>query len=265
MENINKQQFREFKNKEFSLVLSGGGALGYYYLGVFKYLEENNVYPKEIIGTSVGSVLGALWALGHSAEEILEVAELSFNECGKSSEKFSKKFRSHYKIFLNNRSFDNLKISFIAIATDIETAEVKIFDKYSGISLENAVFAAASLPGKYKSVEFEGEHFTDGYFVSNFPVEFASCKNILGIDVLSNIELGKFKQSKSLLFSKKQEMFNITFRGIFKLIQKESIRKAKEYNCVYIDPIGKTSQIFNYTQIREKYNLGYSDMKKYFD
>ena len=261
----NKENFKNLKNKDFSLILSGGGALGYYYLGVFKYLEEHNLYPKEIIGTSVGSILGALWALGHTSKEIMGIAELSFLECGSSSEKFSKRFRSHYKKFLDNRSFDDLKIEFSAISTDIETSEVKIFNKQSGINLENAVFAAASLPGKYDPIEFEGDHFTDGYFVSNFPVEFASSKNILGIDVLSNIELGKFKWTKSLILAKKQDMFNMTFRAIFKLIQKESIRKAKESNCIYIAPKGKTSQIFNYTQIRIRFDQGYQEMKEMFD
>jgi NTE family protein len=58
------------KSREFSLVLSGGGALGIAHLGVLSDLERANIKPSEIVGTSMGGIIGACYSIGLSEKEI---------------------------------------------------------------------------------------------------------------------------------------------------------------------------------------------------
>ena len=253
----------DLKHKDFSLVLSGGGALGMYYLGVFKFLEEKHIFPKEIIGTSIGAVLGSLWAQGFTSEEITYKITSILKSCGNSSQKFSKQFKKELLgMYLDtNKEF---KIPFSALTLEYLTLEPKKFDFPSNHNLREVILAATALPGKYEPVTIEGVSYVDAYSITNFPVEFASSKYILGIDVLSSCELSQFRESKSLILSVKKNAFALYSRSLFKIIQKDSISKAKEYNCMYISPKGSTHDLFRYSTIDERIKQGYDDMKNLF-
>lgn len=66
----NRVMTNKLKTDDFTLVLSGGGALGIAHLGVLHDLEEQQIRPKEIVGTSMGGIIGACMAIGMSEAEI---------------------------------------------------------------------------------------------------------------------------------------------------------------------------------------------------
>ncbi|MDA8595836.1 patatin-like phospholipase family protein [Flavobacteriaceae bacterium] len=207
------------------LVLSGGGAKGLSHIGVLQELEKNGVRIDYIGGTSMGAIIGALYAVGYSPEEMLELIETVDFEAV-LSDKVDREYKSLHdkengekyalklpiadgkigiplslsrgqgvlnlltKLFEpvdSIQDFSKLPIPFYCIGTDVATGKMKVFD--SG-SLPLAVRASASFPTFFQPVEINNELYIDGGIVSNFPVKVMKSKGvdvIIGSDVQSNL------------------------------------------------------------------------------
>ena len=111
------------KTYRLGLALSGGGAKGFAHLGVFKLLEECGLKPDIIVGTSVGALMGTLFADGYSADELKELftgrefSEFAQLQLPKSGLFDSKRFRYFLKRHLRAKTFEELKIPMIVVAT----------------------------------------------------------------------------------------------------------------------------------------------------
>jgi NTE family protein len=205
------------------LVLSGGGARGAAHVGVLKVLEELRVPVDAIAGTSMGAVVGGLYASGMSADDIEQLlasvnwqdafqdrpprAELNFrrkqddrnflvryalgvNKDGVElpagfiqGQKLAQTLRRETLPVAQIRDFDRLPIPFRAIATDFETGEPVVI---SAGDLVTAMRASMSAPGVFTPVERGGELLVDGGLVLNLPVEVARAMNvdvIIAVDV----------------------------------------------------------------------------------
>lgn len=85
--------------QKVGLVLSGGGAKGAAHIGVIKALEENNIPIDYITGTSIGAIIGSLYAMGYSPEEMLELMlskEFSYWQTGTVEEQYTYYFKEPY-------------------------------------------------------------------------------------------------------------------------------------------------------------------------
>jgi NTE family protein len=125
------------KNAKYSLglALSGGGAKGFAHLGVLQAMEETDLKPKIISGTSAGALVGALYADGYAPQEVLELFQ---NKDFKNFAAFSipkgglfktDKFYAFLEKYLRARSFEELKIPLKIVATDIEHGVAVTFDQ----------------------------------------------------------------------------------------------------------------------------------------
>src|SRR5690554_5127561 len=132
------------------LVLSGGGARGAAHIGALKAFEENGISPTHISGTSVGAIVGALYAAGVHWSEMLEffksisifnTKRFAFNKPGFLD---TENFYDDLKVFFSRDSFDVLEKSLFITATDVVTGNLKIFSKGQ---LIKPVIASASFPG----------------------------------------------------------------------------------------------------------------------
>jgi len=188
------------------LVLSGGGAKGLAHIGVIKVLEEAGIRPDFISGTSMGSIVGGLYAMGYSIEELEEIAlDLDWDyylndavgrdqlpvEEKRAVERYQLslpieegKVRLPRGILGGNRlqlllskltlpahqfeSFDDFPIPFRCVATDLENGDAVVF---SGGSLTRAIRASMAIPVVFEPVEFEGKILADGMLVRNLPVQ----------------------------------------------------------------------------------------------
>ena len=206
------------------LVLSGGGARGAAHIGVLKVLEENHVPIDAIAGTSMGAVVGGLYASGLSAADIERVMtsvdwedafrdrparkDLNFRRkledqnflvkfpLGLKGRKFrlprglvqgqklNQILRSLTLPVAQIQSFDNLAIPFRAIATDIVTGDRVVLDHGD---LTTAMRASLSAPGVFAPVEVDGRLLVDGGLSSNLPVDVA---REMGVDVLIVVDCG---------------------------------------------------------------------------
>lgn len=187
------------KPYKLGLALSGGGAKGFAHIGVFKLLEECALKPDIIAGTSVGALMGVLFADGYSANEIKELftgrefsefAELQVPRVGIFN---SKRFKNFLKRHLRAKLFEELKTPLVVITTDLDHGESHEFR--SG-PLVDAVTASCSIPIVFNPVIINGVHYVDGGLFRNFPVSNIRhvCDRVIGVNVSPVIPI-KYKQT----------------------------------------------------------------------
>ena len=209
---------------KIGLVLGGGGARGAAHVGILKVLEENRVPVDFVVGTSMGSIVGGLYAIGKSPAEIDQAFhdilwtdlftdwptqdQLSFRrkhdqerfidvEFGLgvkkgfrmprgfiAGQKLGFELRKHTISAAGVSDFDQLALPFRAVAADINTGEVVVQDR--GYIAE-AIRSSMSLPGAFPPVELNGRILIDGGIVNNVPVDVA---RRMGADVVIAIDVG---------------------------------------------------------------------------
>jgi len=208
-----------------ALVLEGGGALGFAHIGVIDYLEQHHIPVDLVVGTSMGGLIGGLYASGRSPDEIRalmheidwDVAiggrtpfrDLSYRrkqdredfpnrlDFGlKHGLSFPEGLNSGQEVGLildratlpdyNLASFNDLPIPFRCVATNMNTGRAFVFDRGS---LGQAMRATMSIPGVFAPVVIDGQTFTDGGAVDNLPVDVARA-NGADIVIASYLDTG---------------------------------------------------------------------------
>ena len=215
----------EKKGPTVGLVLSGGGAKGFAYIGLMKVLYEVNMPIDYIGGSSMGAITAALFSLGYSPETIADLVrgynwdvlindvqdrrymayeEKLFSERSIFSIPVEDKFLSLNKslstsfnidLMLNQllaagahiEDFNDLPIPFLCIGTDLLTGEAVVLNKGD---LPRAVRASMSIPGFFPPVKYDGHYLVDGGVVNNYPAEQVKAMGadiIIGGDVQSGL------------------------------------------------------------------------------
>lgn len=172
-----------------ALVLGGGGCRGYGHIGVLRGLEAEGLRPDLVVGSSVGSLVGALWAAGLDAARIDRLgARLNPNMLrdwifpklgifgGEGIARFVRKQ-------IGRRDIASLPTRFAAVATDLRTGDRVVLERGE---VAVAVQASASAPGLLEPVRIDGRLLVDGNLASPVPVDSArrlGAQRILAIDV----------------------------------------------------------------------------------
>lgn len=188
-----------------ALVLGGGAAKGFAHIGVIKVLEAQGIVPDIVIGTSAGSVVGAMYAAGKNGFEMQTLA-IALDESQVSD--WSLPDRGVLKgealaAFINkavgNLSIERLPKKFAAVATDLASGEPIVFR--SG-DTGMAVRASSSVPGVFQPVSIRGREYVDGALVSPVPVKFArdmGANFVIAVDISNKPANGKTKSSFEVL------------------------------------------------------------------
>ena len=192
-----------------ALVLSGGGAKGYAHLGVLRVLEKEDIKIDYIAGTSIGALVGTLYSIGYSIDEIKKVLDNlnieSFLESGadltgldldkkETLKKYSfyinfdnelnyslpKGLRETEELYLvvknllknyeNTKNFNNFPIPLRVVATNLNTGETKSFSEGD---IAKILTASMAIPTIFEPVEVNGALYVDGLVSRNLPVEEA--------------------------------------------------------------------------------------------
>lgn len=174
---------------KIALVLGGGAAKGFAHIGVIKALEAHNITPDLIVGTSAGSVVGALYAAGYNGFDLQRIA-LSMDETtvrdwvlpnrgfirGNALQKF-------VNDAVQNRPIESLNRTLAIVATDLQSGEPIVFRAgNTGV----AVTASSSVPGVFQPVKIGDREYVDGGLVSPVPVKVA---RDLGADIVIAVDI----------------------------------------------------------------------------
>lgn len=208
---------------KIGLVLSGGGARGFAHIGVLKVLEENNIPIDYIVGTSMGSIVGGLYAIGLSPEEIEKGVkgiawEKVFNDFAYREYETFRRKRSDFDFFNIHRigitsdglqlspgliegqqielaldrlaypgfhinDYDDLRIPFRAVATNIENGEPFIIKNGN---LARAMRASMSIPGALPPITIDNTLLVDGGIANNIPINIA---RDMGADIIIAVDV----------------------------------------------------------------------------
>lgn len=203
------------------VVLSGGGAKGYAHIGALKIIEDAGIKIDYIGGTSIGAIVGALYASGYSADDLekimysLDLNNMILNDkIREELPMFDKSYREKYILELpfqnfklgfpnaissgqgtmetltylfrhvhNIHNFNELPIPFVCVATKLSNGESVVF--HEGY-LPEVVMASGAYPSLLEPVTINGEKYVDGGVKNNFPVQEVidlGADYIIGIDI----------------------------------------------------------------------------------
>ncbi|PHI12633.1 autotransporter phospholipase A1 FplA [Fusobacterium polymorphum] len=266
-----------------ALVLSGGGAKGYAHLGVLRVLEKENIKIDYIAGTSIGALVGTLYSIGYSVDEIEKVLDNlnieSFLESGsdltgldldkkETLKKYSfyinfdnelnyslpKGLRETEELYLvvknllkkyeNIKNFDNFPIPLRVVATNLNTGETKSFSEGD---IAKVLTASMAIPTIFEPVEVNGALYVDGLVSRNLPVEEAYD---MGADLVIASDVGTpvVKKDNYNILSVLNQMI---------AIQSSYITKAsKEKATILISPDIKNISATDTTKRKDLIELG---------
>jgi NTE family protein len=179
----------DFNSKSIGLVLSGGGSKGIAQAGALKFLEEQNIKPSHIAGTSAGAIIAALYAFGKKPEEILEFFKsiyffhwkhFTFKKAGFID---SQSFKADFEKVFKEATIGDLAIPTFITATDLVKGKLKIFRNETKIT--DAVLSSCSFPGMLSPYELKGKFYSDGGILNHFPTDLlqGKCDSIIGVYV----------------------------------------------------------------------------------
>lgn len=229
------------------LVLSGGGAKGLAHIGVLKVIDSLGIKVDYVAGTSMGAVIGSLYASGYSGKQLdsifktvdfdaiindnLPRASTAFDERANTEKYLVKLPFNNFKVKLPSalskgyntyslllkltlhvnkiENFSELPIPFFCLATNIETGKQVVLD--SG-NLTQAVMASSALPSLFQPVNINGNLLIDGGVVNNYPVDELRAK---GIDIIIGVDVQHGLASRDQLTSAPEVLIQINnFRTI---------------------------------------------------
>jgi len=238
IKNMRGSKITSKERPKIALVLSGGGAKGAAHIGVLKVLEKHKVPIDYIVGTSIGSIVGGMYSVGYSPEEIEKIllninfAEILSRRNSRQRTDISEKLeREMYPFTLNIdknkgitlprglwgnqniyfelkdifsradkiQDYDKLPIKFRAVTANLQDGREVVLSK-GDIALD--VLKSMALPSIFEPVEDKGQFYIDGGVVNNFPVNAAIG---LGADIIIGVDI----TSASLKVDNKTNIFDI--------------------------------------------------------
>jgi len=232
---------------KIALVLSGGSAKGFAHVGVIRVLEQEKIPIHMIIGTSVGSIIGGLYAANPNSfqlewtaykierSDILDFS-LVYSKLGPvQGQKLENFIEREAKV----KNIEDTKIPFFPIATDLNTGETVILEKGS---LAKAIRASCAIPGIFVPVNFAGRLLVDGGVTNNLACDIAKSKGadiVIAVNLLSNIRNFEI-----------DSVIDIIGQSITIMMFEKNREKVK-YADILIEPNVKGVSLFDFSKKKE--------------
>lgn len=190
---------------KIALALGGGAARGFAHIGVIKVLEAQGIVPDIIVGTSAGSVVGALYAAGYNGLELQQLA-MQMDEKEISDWSFpnrgiikGKALQDYVNQAIQQRTLEKLPRLLAVVATDLNSGDMIVFR--SG-NTGMAVRASSAVPGVFQPVTINGHEYVDGGLVSPVPISVARSLGadfVIAVDITRRPEYNETDSSLKVL------------------------------------------------------------------
>jgi NTE family protein len=188
-----------------ALALGGGAARGFAHIGVIKALEANGIVPDMVVGTSVGSLVGALYAAGYGGADLervaLQIEDTFVTDWSLPDRGFIKgeALQSFVNRAVQFRPLEKLNKPFATVVTDLQSGEQRVF-RIGNTGM--AVRASSSVPGVFQPVMINGREYVDGGLTSPVPVRAARAMGadlVIAVDISNAPRFGDTKDSFNIL------------------------------------------------------------------
>ncbi len=252
------------------LVLGGGGMRGMAHIGVLRALRTLGIEIDAIVGTSIGSLIGAMSAGGIPIEKIeslvaavqkedyfrLNFVKMLLKGIRTTSVYHGETFKSSLRRILPNKEFRDLSLPFFCNATRLETGGTVFWGTpgMDDISLVDAVYSSCALPGIFEPHERDGGSYMDGGMVDSLPLRFAKT---LGADVIIAVDLsvkGTFKAPdyKNRLLSTLYRTFEI----VEEVLVEQMLHMHVDHRVALVQPKVAEASRFDFKRLHEVIRAG---------
>ncbi len=242
--------------RKYGLALGGGAVLGAAHIGVLKAIEESDIEITHITGTSIGALIGALFAFGKSSEEISQimiginwsdVADFSISKFGLfSNENVGKLIYEHF----GEIALEDAEISLAIVSTDIVSGKRILLQKGN---TKEAVMASTCIPGIFTPVEKEEMLLVDGGLVENIPL---NALREIGAENAIVVQL-----NNENMHHRPENIFEILISSANYFMQCRNTIKVKEEDIVISPDLGNFNAVQT-SQIEALIEAGYQEAKK---
>ena len=244
-----------FNKNKVGLVLSGGGARGFFHMGVIKGLQEMGIKISEISGTSIGAVIGLMYAANPKIDfekvadelDFFKIAQAMVLQTNKKPDGVLEKFLKNY---IRAEDFDDLKIKMRFNATDINANEEIIFEKGK---IFPGIMASIAIPGAFSPLKYHDKYLVDGGVVNNVPASLIKkAKKIIISDISMPIKN----------ITEKSSITDVLTATIGVMQRSSSIEKTKQLKhkkIIYLNSTENKSFVFDFRKKNYQYliDLGY--------
>ena len=255
--------FTSSRNEVLGLCLSGGGALGFAHIGAIQALEDHGIFPDQVVGSSMGAIVGTLYAAGYSPAEMLQMIKddklykitklmtfhPTFLKSGLSNHTI---LRHLIKELIPHNSFSQLKKRMHVCVVNLSKSACEIVG--DGDELDKWVAASASIPGVFEAIKHEDTYYVDGGLLNNVPAQGLEefCQTIIGVDVIPHIPPTELKKPIDTLASSVRAM------------QHQNSREGRDLCRFLIEPYAiEKYHEFSFEAYQDIYQYGYSATTKY--
>ena len=229
---------------QIALVLGGGSAKGFAHVGVIRVLEQEKIPIHMIVGTSVGSLIGGIYASNPDSFQLeWKAFKIERNDVLDPSLVHSKfgpvqgvRLESFVEQAVKNKKIEDTKIPFYPIATDLNTGETIVLEKGS---IAKAVRASSSIPGIFVPVTFDNRMLVDGGVTNNIACDVAKSK---GADIVIAVNISKDIKEADIT-----SLIDIVGQSAGIMMHEASKSKLKHADVV-IEPNTKGIGMFDFTQ-----------------
>lgn len=239
--------------QKVSLVLSGGGARGIAHIGVIEELEKHGYEICSLAGTSMGSLVGGVYALGKleafknwmltlDKMKIFNLVDFTFSSQGLVK---GDKVLNRMKEFIKDENIEDLNIPYTAVAVDLLHKKEVVFTKGS---IYDAIRASISIPSVLTPVKKGDALLVDGGVLNNIPVNHVKRTSddlLIAVDVNANVPVLKLKSTKKEL-EVKQTLYKEKMQNFQKRLKK-ILPETHNEKLGYFDLVNHTISLMTYT------------------
>lgn len=242
------------------LALSGGGAIGAAHIGVLEQIEEYRVHPDSICGTSAGAIVGLLYADGGIDAifrflKLLETDGLIRSPLGllaRTPEKIWTLVGEALSMCVEARSFEDLRVPFSCVATDIVTGAPVVIDSGDPVA---AVKASAAYPGVFAIQRVSGRYLVDGGITRNLPADIVRKS---GADFVIGSSLYRVPEVKYNRGKPRLSRVEVALRALEIMELEMSLQQIKLCDFCFQPPV-ETYRWYDFDRVAEILRLGRMD------